>query len=272
MSFDRVIALPALLILLSYSALCQAAKIQGVVIDDSGKPVAGIYAVATAQSATDHSTYSSVTNSKGEYSFDALPPGKYSICIQSPGGPQLNNCQWAVATQATVAAAQTLGNQAITVTQGGLLKIRLDDPKQLIAHTDDILIGIYLPSGLFHPCAWQPAIPPAAPTRSPSPENSGPFSVISTHLQMTDDKSKNLAPQSADTDSTGPVPAISSTQPLGAHPHRTDRPSPSPSPAANSSAWGPPGACNQSPIRGYACPRCRDSRMRASIAPQKRPP
>ena len=215
MSFDRVIALTALLILPSYTALCQTAKIQGVVIDDSGKPVAGIYAVATAQSATDHSTYSSVTNSRGEYSFDALPPGKYSICVQSPGGPQLNNCQWAVATQATVAAAQTLGNQTITVTQGELLKIRLDDPKQLIAYTDDILIGIYLPSGLFHPMrlatsdptgrTYEIAVPLKTPVR---------VSVISTHLQMTDDKSKNLAPQSANPNSTGPVPATSSTQTL----------------------------------------------------------
>ena len=68
-------------ILLTSAALSQTAKIQGIVNDDSGRPVPRVYAVATAQSATDHSTYSSVTNAKGECSLDDLKLSKYTICV-----------------------------------------------------------------------------------------------------------------------------------------------------------------------------------------------
>jgi hypothetical protein len=188
------------------------ARIQGVVNDDAGKPVSGVYAVATAQSATDHSTYSAVTNNKGEYSFDNLKPGKYSICVQSPGGPHLGNCQWATTAQATVAAAQTLAGQNITVTQGAVFQLRIDDPKKLIAATDDILAGIYLPSGLFQPMRLAATDPTGRTYDVAVPQKSSfRLAVISSHLLMSDDKGNGLGPKAVTPNSTAPSPATSVT-------------------------------------------------------------
>src|SRR5260370_23208598 len=125
-------------LIFAYAALSQTAgKLQGIVHDDSGNPVVGAYAIATAQSASDHSTYRAITGSQGDYTFNSLPPGKYAICVQAPGGPHLNPCQWSTGTQGaalggaqvvTVASGQTLANQTVAVTPGALLQIRLAAP------------------------------------------------------------------------------------------------------------------------------------------------
>src|SRR5690242_7736922 len=109
--------------LFSFSALAQTASIQGVVIDDTG-PVAGAYAVATAQSPTDHRTYNSVTSVAGAFTLANLPAGRYSLCIQSPGGSHLGNCHWSNPVQVTLTAGQT-ATQNVSISQGALLQIRL---------------------------------------------------------------------------------------------------------------------------------------------------
>jgi hypothetical protein len=194
---------------LSQLAFSQTAKLQGVVTDDSGKPVAGAYAVATLQSPTDHSTYSAVTGSSGDYLLANLKSGTYSLCIQSPSGPHLNPCQWATATQITLATNQTLANLAIAVVEGAILQVRIDDVRKLISTTDDLLLGVYLPSGFFQPMrlasqdaagrTYTLAVPKKASVR---------VSIISTHLQLADSKGAALGTQ---TPAIGPATSAALT-------------------------------------------------------------
>jgi hypothetical protein len=199
------------IVLLTHAALAQTtARIQGTVNDDSGKPVTAAHVVAALQSLTDHSTYSAVTGPKGEYALDNLKPGQYSLCTQAPGGPHLNPCQWSTGPQATVAAGQTIANQALTVTKGAILQLRLDDPQKLITPSDDIFLVVYLPSGLFQPLrlvsrdaagrTYDVAVPLKNPVR---------LAIISSHLQMVDDKGNGLAPHAVQ-NSNAPAAATNS--------------------------------------------------------------
>jgi hypothetical protein len=185
----------AILLPLTLAASAQSAKIQGIVTDDMGRPVSGILAVATLQSPADHSTYTAITNSKGEYSFANLSSGKYSICVQSPGGPHLSNCHWATPVQVTVASGQTIANQNIAVSRGAVLQVRVDDHKNFAAKDDDLLVAVYLPSGAFLPLrlaisntdsrTYEAAVPRNTPLR---------LTVVSGHLKIADDKGKDLGP------------------------------------------------------------------------------
>jgi hypothetical protein len=182
-----------LLILLAYSAFSQSTKLQGVVNDDTGKTPAGLYVVATAQSPTDHRTYSTLTGPNGDYSFPNLPAGPYTICVQSPTSGHLNNCNWTASAKVTATAAQTL-TQNISVTQGAIFELRLNDPNKLIT-PNDLLLGVYLPSGLFQPMrlassdatgrTYDVAVPLKTSIR---------LNIISSHLRISDDKSNSLAP------------------------------------------------------------------------------
>jgi len=177
------------------AALAQStAKIQGTVHDDSGKPIAGAFALATTQSAAALPTRTTVTDGQGQYTFTNLPAGKYNICIQIPGTSRLGNCEWAAATSATVAASQSLTNPTITIAKGTLFQLRLNDPNQLIAQTDDILLGVYLPGGAFRPMrlasrdaagrTYDIAVPLSTSFR---------IGLISAHLQISDNHGAPLA-------------------------------------------------------------------------------
>jgi len=144
----------SLTLLLTSSAFSQSSRIQGVVNDDAGKNPSGVYVVATTQSPTDHHTYSALTGPNGAYTIGNLPSGKYTLCLQAPGGSHLNNCQYAMPIQVTVAASQTV-TQNISVSGGGIFQLRLADPNRLSTPTDDILLGVYLPTGLFHPMRFE---------------------------------------------------------------------------------------------------------------------
>src|SRR5689334_18817137 len=136
----------SLLLLLTYSALAQ---IQGVVKDDTGATPSGLFVVATSQ-ASDHHTYTTTTGPKGDYTFKNLPPGKYNLCVQAPGGAHLNNCEYSTPAQVTIAASQS-AVQNISVTQGAVFQLRLDDPRKLITPTDDLFLVVHLPNGLARP-------------------------------------------------------------------------------------------------------------------------
>jgi len=173
-------------------------KVQGVVNDDSAKPVPGAYVVATLESPTDHSSFSVVTGPQGNYLFNGLPAGKYSICVHAPGGPSLNNCQWASASEVTVSANQTVSNSPIAVVEGAVVQIRLSDPQKLIGPADDIMIGMYLPSGLFQPLR-QAAGDATGRTYDVAVPKKGQvkIGVVSTHLVIADDRGNSLGARPA---------------------------------------------------------------------------
>ncbi|MEO8371121.1 MAG: carboxypeptidase-like regulatory domain-containing protein [Candidatus Solibacter sp.] len=186
---NQAIRVSVLLLLPAAAAFAQSGRIQGVVTDDAGRTVPGAYAVAIAQSATDHSTYAVVTGTRGEYSFDSLRAGKYQICIQSPAGAVLSSCQWSAGTTISVSPGQALTNQGISVTSGSLLQLHINDTRKLVAATDDLLVGVYLPSGMFQPMrlaasgdgnrTYSVAVPKKGSVR---------VAIVSSRLQIADEK------------------------------------------------------------------------------------
>jgi hypothetical protein len=185
-----------LLIALPCSAFSQNGRLQGTVRDDSGNPVAGAYAVATAQSGNGHSTYTVMTGKKGEYSLENLKPGKYTVCVHKPGGFQLNSCQWSAGDQFTVGKGETLADRTLSVAAGALLQIRIADPGKVMSASDDLLIGVFLPGGLFQPMrlvsqdptgrTYDIAVPKQTPLR---------LSINSTQFRIADDKGGDLSPR-----------------------------------------------------------------------------
>ena len=196
-----------LLLLISSVAFPQNGRIQGSVTDDSGNTIAGAFAVATAQSGNDHSTYTSVTGKSGEYSLDNLKPGTYTLCVHKPGGPHINACQWSTGSQFTLGKGETLSNQTVAVVAGALLQIHIADPGKLMGASDDLLIGVLLPTGLIQPMrlasldptgrTYDIAVPKQTPLR---------VSINSTQFQIVDNNGSGLSPHpSAGNSSAGGV-------------------------------------------------------------------
>lgn len=155
-------------------------------------------------------SHTAVTDATGAYAFHNLPAGKYSICIQTPGGSHLNPCQWSAPTQVTLTAAQSLPNQTISVTKGARLQLTLNDPRSFIDPKDDLLVGIYFPSGLFRPMllassaktsrTYSTAVPLSTPVR---------VAVVSSHLQIADNNGAAIAAsKSAATSATLTLPGL----------------------------------------------------------------
>ena len=189
----RSIRVSLLLPTLLLSQTATTSRLSGVVNDDSGKPLAGAFVTAIGQS-TGHATYNTTTDPNGSYSFSNITPDKYAICVQSPAGARLNNCQWSTPTQLTAAANQA-STQNLTLPQGAILEVLVNDPQKLIARDDDLLIAVHLPSGAFYPMpvatsnaamrTYECAVPLRTSLR---------ISVVSRHLQLADDKANSLAP------------------------------------------------------------------------------
>ncbi len=188
------------------AAVCQTASkggIQGVVKDDSGKAVAGAVAVATGVGTPSHQSHTVTTTASGAYSFTGLEPGQYQVCVQLPGGPNLNPCQWSKPTLITVAGGATTANQTTTAVKGSLLQVRINDPQKLMAtnksaSASDIVVGILLPQALFQPMrlassdttgrTYDIAIPTGMPIR---------VQIHSSHLQIADSQGGSLGPVNA---------------------------------------------------------------------------
>jgi hypothetical protein len=182
---------------------CQTAAkggIQGVVKDDSGKPVAGAIAVATGVGTSTHQSHTVTTTASGAYSFTGLEPGQYLVCVQTPGGPNLDPCQWSKPTPITVSSGATTTNQATTAAKGALIEVRINDPQRLMdtgkgSSAGDMIVGIVLPRALFLPMrlassdatgrTYDAAIPTGTPVR---------VQIHSTHLQIADSQGASLAP------------------------------------------------------------------------------
>jgi hypothetical protein len=208
----------SILVFLAAPAFSQnTASIKGTVNDDSGKPIANAIAVATLQSVASHATSSAVTGANGSFTLTNLAPGKYSICIHAPGEPQLNPCQWSQDTQVTVAAGQAVANQTITSVKGSLLQVRINDLGKVLTPADDLMIGIYLPNGLFQPLRLAASDPTGRTYDTAVPlATAARLAVISTHLQIADDKGASLAPTAIAKANFAPPAATSTTLTLPA--------------------------------------------------------
>jgi hypothetical protein len=188
------------------AALSQSATkggIQGIVKDDSGKPVAGAFAVATGVGTPTHQSHTVTTTATGAYSFTGLDPGQYQLCVQTPGGPNLDPCHWSQPALITVSSGLTTANQTTTAVKGSVLQVRINDPLKLLttataATAGDIIVGILLPQALFQPMrlassdstgrTYDTAIPFGMPVK---------VQIHSTHLEIADSNGISLAPTGA---------------------------------------------------------------------------
>jgi hypothetical protein len=185
---------------------CQTAGkggIQGVVKDDGGRPVAGAIAVATGVGTSTHQSHTATTAADGTYSFTGLEPGQYLVCVQTPGGPNPDPCQWSKPAPITVSSGATTANQATTAVKGAVLEVRINDPLRLMgtgkgANAGDVIVGVVLPRALFLPMrlassdttgrTYDAAIPTGTPVR---------VQIHSAHLQIADSQGASLAPVNA---------------------------------------------------------------------------
>jgi|SRR5271157_1180306 len=192
--------------------------IQGVVKDDSGKPVAGAIAVATGVGTSTHQSHTVTTTAAGAYNFTGLEPGQYLVCVQTPGGANLDPCQWSKPAPITVSSGATTANQATTAVKGALIQVRINDPLKLLdagkgASAGDIIVGVLLPQALLQPMrlassdstgrTYDGAIPTGTPVR---------VQIHSAHVQIADSLGASLAPVSAAGGASAASMASASTQ------------------------------------------------------------
>jgi hypothetical protein len=194
----RLIGSSSLFLFAAYIAFGQSTGLSGTIQDDAGQPVAGGYAVASpfGASAT-HLTYTAMTSADGSFSITGMQPGRYSICVQVPAGPHLDPCRWSSAVQVTVAPGHPVTNQVISVTKGSVLQVRIDDPKKVLATSGpgDVLIGVFLPSGIFQPLRLAASDASGRTYETAIPFNTSVgVSVTSAHLVLADEKGAGLTP------------------------------------------------------------------------------
>lgn len=124
---------------------------QTVVTDDSGQPVSGAYIVATPLGSAGGLTITMLADAKGAFSLSALKPGAYSVCVQEPGGLHLDPCKWSTVPKLTVTAASAAALALPPIVKGSVFQLRINDPGKVWAQTDDLLVGITVPTSMFQP-------------------------------------------------------------------------------------------------------------------------
>jgi len=189
---------PRSLIVFLASVCCAFAQqdkggFQGHVDDDKGQHVSGAYIVATPQGSGGGQTATAMAGAIGDFNFADLKPGVYSVCVQEPGGQHLDPCSWSTAPQVTVVAGQAPTITLPLVVKGSLFVLRIDDPNKVWAASDDMLVGITLPSGRFSPLRMA-AVDMTGRTYDVAVAFDTPLVlyVSSSHLLFSDDKGKSL--------------------------------------------------------------------------------
>ena len=118
-------------------------SIEGVVLGDGGKPIAGarVYAAtkttsqATKAPPTIATRFGNAVNAAadGTFSIPGLPAGPYILCAQTTTAGWLDPCQWAsLVPLAVLPAGQNLTGQKVVLTKGAVIQIRINDPHKLL--------------------------------------------------------------------------------------------------------------------------------------------
>jgi hypothetical protein len=176
-------------IVCAYGALAQNGAIRGKVGDDAGKSLNGAQVVIASQDLKNRTALNTKTTAQGDYEFANVPPGRYSICVQNPKGEHLGSCNWSTAAQLVVTAGQTWDHPPITIVRAAVLELRIDDPKGLITHTDNIRVQVLLPSGLPELMRLAASDPGGRTYEIPVPLNTAVrIQVLSASLLMKDHK------------------------------------------------------------------------------------
>jgi hypothetical protein len=165
-------------------------SLSGTIKDDAGQTLASV-AVSAVGNGPGGKTYFVTTSASGAFALSGVAPGVYSICVQEPGGPHLDPCHWGSPVQVTVGSQSPAALPSLQVVKGTVLQVRLNDPSHLLkagpAGPPDVLVGVMLPSSLFHPMrliandangyTYQVAVPAGTPAK---------ISITSAHWSIAD--------------------------------------------------------------------------------------
>ncbi len=90
-----------------------------------------------------------ISAADGSFQFSQLANGSYRICIQAPGSPSLNPCEWGLQPPLVLLGrGQPTTAVTVVVKKGALVPIRLSDPSGLLAQYEgtvpgaQVLIGV----------------------------------------------------------------------------------------------------------------------------------
>lgn len=119
----------------------QNGTVNGAILETAKKGVGDAFVTLTtvpnpAQRELRGIQLTAVTAKDGSYRFTNVPAGDYRICAQVPGTKLVNPCDWGKpAVTVKVAAGATVDAGSLTLEEGYVLEVDVDDPQDLIALT-----------------------------------------------------------------------------------------------------------------------------------------
>jgi hypothetical protein len=143
-----------------------ASSLTGTVLQDNGTPLGG--AVVSAQLQRNSPTTApfradAITQSNGTFTVAGLSAGNYQVCVQPRKSPFLSNCDWNLTPITTTVGTANVSLAPITLQKGTPLHVHIFDTQQFLSagkgtspnsktnSSGDLLVGLWLPSGLFMP-------------------------------------------------------------------------------------------------------------------------
>jgi len=103
-----------------------------------------------------------VTLKDGTFTIKGTPPGSYRICVQPQKDPLLSTCDWGLSpTLVTVNSSTVTSVPIIQLQKGAPIQVQIVDPLKLVTAVagkvpgNGILVGLWMPSGLFLPMPLQ---------------------------------------------------------------------------------------------------------------------
>lgn len=95
------------------------------------------------------------TNGGGIFVSDALPAGRYSLCLDTPGF--VDPCHWDVTPVFEIRAGNATVLPLVTVKKGTHISVSVTDPSHMIqnlsATAPGVVVGVYDNKRVFHPAS-----------------------------------------------------------------------------------------------------------------------
>jgi len=185
----------------------RGATLEGRVISEKGRPVDGLV-VSISRSITDGLVanpivYRARTDKDGGFSIEIGVPGNYVICGTALEEELLDSCRWPNATSLVrIDANQRKVQKTVTLQAGTTLRIRVDDPSQLMAASQrppenvNLTVGVWSSAGRYYPASLVSQEPRALNFEILVPKNADlRIAVEGYGLKVLDDMNNALNPR-----------------------------------------------------------------------------